>query len=98
MWDNIGRKLQKLAKILCWIGISISAILGLYIISRGQFIIGIVRIVTGGLLSWIASWIIYGLGIVVEYVEDTNIGRYRNSSAAPSVSSNNDVHDSGDNR
>ena len=56
MWDNIGSKLQSLAKTICWLGI-IGSIIWAYL-------------VLGCLASWIGSWALYGLGLVVEYVEN----------------------------
>ncbi len=75
MWDNIGHKLQSLAKVICWIGIIGSFIWGIVtMLSSNQdqpdFFMGILNIVLGCLGSWIGSWSIYGLGLVVEYVEN----------------------------
>lgn len=70
MWDNIGSKLQKLAKVICWIGIILSVIGGIVMITQSQAILGIVYIILGPLLSWIGSWTMYGLGLVVESVEN----------------------------
>ena len=36
MWENIGRKLQSLAKVLCWIGIVISVISGIVIMAQSN--------------------------------------------------------------
>ena len=69
MWDNIGEKLQKLAKALCWIGIVVSVIVGIIGIGNGNALTGFLYIIIGGLAAWIGSWSMYGLGIVVEYVE-----------------------------
>lgn len=69
MWDNIGEKLQKLAKALCWIGIVVSVIVGIIGIGNGNALTGFLYIIIGSLAAWIGSWSMYGLGIVVEYVE-----------------------------
>ena len=71
MWNNIGERLQKLAKVLCWVGIVCFTILGLYrIADNGVNVLArIVNIAIGILCSWLGSWSMYGLGIVVEYVE-----------------------------
>lgn len=70
MWENIGSKLQKLAKVVCWIGIIFSVIGGIVMITQKQAVLGIVYIILGPLLSWIGSWTMYGLGLVVENVEN----------------------------
>jgi len=74
MWNNMGERLQKLAKVLCWVGIVCFTFLGLYrIADNGVNVLErLVRIVGGIVLSWVSSWSMYGLGIVVEYVEKKN--------------------------
>ena len=70
MWDNIGSKLQKLAKVVCWLGIIVSVISGIVFMTQNQIVIGLVYLILGSLFSWIGSWSIYGLGLVVEKVEN----------------------------
>ena len=72
MWDNIGRKLQSLAKVVCWLGIIGSVIMGIIIMAQNQstIVTGLLYLVLGCLASWIGSWAMYGLGLVVEYVEN----------------------------
>ena len=74
MWNNMGERLQKLAKVLCWVGIVCFTFLGLYrIADNGVNVLErLVRIAGGIVLSWVSSWSMYGLGIVVEYVEKQN--------------------------
>ena len=80
MWDNIGRKLQSLAKVVCWLGIIGSVIMGIIIMAQNQstIVTGLLYLVIGCLASWIGSWAMYGLGLVVEYVE--NRGKIPSSS------------------
>lgn len=75
MWNNIGRKLQSLAKVLCWIGIIVSVIYAIVLWSQNSryqstFLAGLLTLVLGSLASWVGSWALYGLGLVVEYVEN----------------------------
>ena len=75
MWDNIGRRLQSLAKVLCWIGIIGSVIFAIVLWTQNSryqstILMGILYLVIGCLASWIGSWAMYGLGLVVEYVEN----------------------------
>ena len=70
MWDNIGVKLQKLAKVVCWLGIIVSVISGIIGIANNQVLAGLISIILGSLFSWIGSWSIYGLGLVVEKTEN----------------------------
>ena len=75
MWNNIGRRLQALAKVVCWIGIIGSAIWGIVIMTQSNYyqstiLSGLITLVIGCFASWIGSWAMYGLGLVVEYVEN----------------------------
>ena len=83
MWDNIGRKLQALAKVACWIGIGASFILALVMWGQNSektptILMGILYLVIGCLVSWIGSWSVYGLGLVVEHVENGGSASVRN--------------------
>ena len=70
MFDNIGSKLQTLAKVACGIGIIasvISAIVAIY--NRGNVLIAIGGAIGGCLASWIGSWMTYAIGEIAEGVE-----------------------------
>lgn len=75
MWENIGRRLQGLAKVICWLGIIGSVITAIVLWSQNSryqptVLLGIIYLVIGCLVSWIGSWSMYGLGLVVEQVEN----------------------------
>lgn len=97
MWDNIGERLQKLAKVVCWIGIVGSFIWGVAAIVNGQVVTGLLYAVFGSLGSWIGAWAMYGLGLVVEYVENGgNVSRYEAKPVNPEPSNTSSVlHDPG---
>ena len=65
MFDNIGEKIKTLAKVLCWVGIGLSVIIGInamdYSASSGVLIIFI-----GSLISWVSSFFSYGFGELIE--------------------------------
>ena len=78
MFNNIGHKIQVLAKVLCWIGIICWVITGLVLMAGGEFVransgagvvAGIMTIIVGVLVSWIGSFLLYGFG---QLVEDTH--------------------------
>ena len=78
MFNNIGHKIQVLAKVLCWIGIICWVITGLALMAggssmtyrlNGEFVAGIMTIIVGVLVSWIGSFLLYGFG---QLVEDTH--------------------------
>lgn len=70
MFENIGSKLQALAKVICWVGIIASVILGIVLISSGgNFFLGLLYAVIGGLASWVGSWVTYAIGEIAERTE-----------------------------
>lgn len=69
MWNNIGKRLQTLAKIVCWIGILLSCIIGILAITNRETVAGILMIVLGCLGSWISAWSMCGLGVAAEKAE-----------------------------
>ena len=82
MFENIGSKIMKLAKVLCWLGIIASVITGIAIIGASSYnryssgssiLAGILTIVFGCLLSWIGSFFTYGFG---QLIENTDHIRY----------------------
>ena len=70
MFDNIGGKIQALAQIICWIGIIISAIVGLCVIGD-SVLLGLIIIVIGFLSSWIGSFVMFGYGELIEATSET---------------------------
>ena len=75
MFNNIGRKIKTLAKVLCWLGIIASVISGIAMVLTGvdaelggaaAVVGGIVMMVVGSLVSWIGSFCMYGFGQLVE--------------------------------
>ena len=69
MFENIGGKIKKLAKIICWIGIIISALSGIALIAYGGsegVVGGLMTIVVGCLASWVSSFFAYGFGQLIE--------------------------------
>jgi len=86
MWNNIGRRLQSLAKVLCWLGIIGSVIRAVVLWTQNSYyqptiLSGILFLFLGCLASWIGSWALYGLGLVVACVE--NSGKLSPPSGGP---------------
>ena len=90
MFDNIGSKIMKLAKVLCWIGIILSVISGIIIIAGGannsraygynsgpSVLTGILTIVFGCLASWIGSFFTYGFGQLIENTDNIRYNTQR---------------------
>ncbi len=78
MFDNIGSKIMKLAKVLCWIGIILSIIYGIIIMAAGNrsynggggVLAGLLVIVIGCLASWVGSFFAYGFGQLIEDTQE----------------------------
>ncbi len=74
MFENVGRKIKMLAKIMCGIGIGLSVIFAIrmftydarYSVGVRYLILGVVYLVIGPLVSWISSLFMYGFGELIE--------------------------------
>lgn len=62
MFDNIGGKIKGFAKVVAWLGIILSVIIGFLSIETG----GILIIIIGSVSSWVGSFVLYGFGQLVE--------------------------------
>lgn len=82
MWNNMGRKIQALAKVMCWFGIA-AAIAGAIVLFQNYYTvaIGVFTIILGPILSWVGSWVLYGFGIIVEKAENTSTVNVKESSS-----------------
>lgn len=82
MFTNIGGKIKGWAKVLCYLGIAVSVIMGIAIIvagdsmgrygyygsgvSIGGVLGGLLVAVIGGFASWIGSFLLYGFGELID--------------------------------
>ncbi len=69
MFDNIGRKIRTLAKVLCWMGI-VGSVIAAMVMINGYYaevrITGWIMLFAGPLVSWISSFTLYALGEIAE--------------------------------
>ena len=65
MFENVGEKIKTVAKVVCWIGIIISAVYGLISFAENGHIMSLIIWALGALLSWIGSFVMYGFGQLV---------------------------------
>ena len=70
MFNNIGEKIKSLAIFSTIIGIVLSALLGIRAIFTHSFIEGLLIVAIGSFMAWIASFLLYGYG---ELIENTQI-------------------------
>jgi len=68
MFNNVGAKVQKLAKVFCGIGIVSSIIGGVatMVQGNGMTLYGLVIAVVGSFLSWLSSLSLYAIGEAAE--------------------------------
>lgn len=68
MFDNIGKKIKALTKVVCWIGMILTLALGIVLVAvySNNVAIGIPIMVGGPLLCWIGSFLMYGFGELVD--------------------------------
>ena len=73
MFDNIGGKIKMLAKVVCWIGIIVSAVIAIIMFANAvkysndiYTLLRLAYIILGTLLSWIGSFFTYGFGELIE--------------------------------
>lgn len=80
MFNNIGGKIKTLAKVICWIGIICSCIVGLNMMSRSTYldwageqhtdasylIYGLLIAAAGSFVSWLSTLTLYGFGQLIE--------------------------------
>lgn len=67
MFDNIGEKIKTLAKVITWLGIIASVIVGLVLMVSNRYtpLPGLMVLILGGLVSWIGSFVLYGFGQLI---------------------------------
>lgn len=71
MYENIGKKFMLLAKVVFYIGTAICIILGLYFLFKGSdFVLtGLLLMIVGPIITWVATWGLYAFGQLVDDVE-----------------------------
>lgn len=72
MFNDIGKKIKKLAELVCGSGIILSIIAGLatIILNEDLTLLGILVIIAGSLLSWIGSFFTYGFGELIDKAQE----------------------------
>lgn len=65
MFDNIGSKIKSFVTINAYVGIGIFVLLGLLLMAD-NFLIGLLTAAIGSSFCWISSFVMYGLGQLIE--------------------------------
>jgi len=65
MFTNIGKKIKTLAKVITWVFIVFSVILGICMFSF-NVPVGILFMVFGSVVAWVGSFILYGFGELID--------------------------------
>jgi|GEM_PF-4731343 len=73
MFGNMGNKIKMLAKVVAWIGIIFSCLIGFILFvegmdyeESGMILGGFFMAGIGSLVSWISSFVLYGFGQIVD--------------------------------
>ena len=75
MFKNIGSKIKTLSKVVCWLGIIVSVLVGIIFIAYSAvsgenvvlgIITGVLCIICGSIASWIGSFFTYGFGEIID--------------------------------
>lgn len=67
MFENVAEKLKTLAWVTLVLGMLITVVTGIFLLTiGGQFIIGIIILVSGSLGTWTISCVLYALGELLE--------------------------------
>lgn len=75
MFDNIGKNIKELARVLCWVGVIVNIILGFVMFAKagdsyyaeGLFMsLGFVFLIVGPIISIINGMLLYGFGELIE--------------------------------
>ena len=69
MFENISGKIKVLAKVFCALGIVVSVVSGLLLLSYDLFM-GLITLVLGSVGAWTSSFCLYGFGELIEKVTD----------------------------
>ena len=69
MFKNVGGKIKGLAAFVTWLGIIAAVIGGIFYMTidfEDTFFLGLVIAVSGSVVAWISSFVLYGFGELVE--------------------------------
>ena len=66
LYENIGKKIKKLAQVLFVVYAIVCILAGFILIVNELALYGIVTIVVGTIVPWISSWFLYAFGELVE--------------------------------
>ena len=66
MYANIGKKIMILAVAIAVIMMIVSALHGVILLISGHAVIGVITMVFGPFISWIAGFFIYGFGRLID--------------------------------
>ena len=68
MYNNIGGKIKGLTKVIAVMGALAPIVIGLGLMFSDEnlFLVGLLVIAVGCLISWISSWLLYGFGDLIE--------------------------------
>lgn len=95
MFDNIGFKIKRLAKFYCFVGMIISAIVGIvFMVIVEEIVISLLIIIAGSFGSWLICFFFYGFGQLIEnsdYIMKNSYYIMKNSDYIEQIKKNTDI-------
>ena len=82
MSENIAGKIKSVAQVVCCAGIGLSVLNGMALLAREAVLLGLLYILFGSLIAWVASLCLYVFG---QLIENSNriAGRVGGQEASP---------------
>lgn len=70
MYDNIGKKIKGLVKVLFIVESIAAAIVGIALLASDEDLIftGLLVLLVGPIIAWVSSWLLYGFGELIDRV------------------------------
>ena len=69
MYNNIGKKIKILAKVIFGVEAVLTFIIGLALLGEDA-VSGLLVLIIGPIIGWVSSWVLYGFGELVENVKE----------------------------
>ena len=102
MFDEIGDKIKRVAKILCWIGIVGSVIIAIITFvkasesyrTEGYYTaMGWILLIAGPLYSWVSASLAYGFGELIEKATEIANNTRKDNTPTATEKNNNDLEE-----
>ena len=72
MYNNIGKKIKMLAKVIFFVEAIAAIFGGISVIGLDEdlAVVGILIMIVGSVFAWVSSWLLYGFGEIIDKLSD----------------------------